>query len=308
MFEKWFSKKGLTFALAAIITVASAGIFHPAQASADPIVSGQVYKLINVNSGKALDVEGSGTSNYTNVIIYTDNGTGAQRWRIIANSDGTYKLINTNSNKALDVYSSGTDDYTNVDIYDDNGTGAQKWNIIANGDGSYKLINPNSNMALDVYAAGTADYTNVDIYTDNGTGAQKWNIIRVDDNSGNPGNPGGQVYSYQDFTAYTSPVGGLTASGISPVPYTSAAVHPSDRYNPYSAPVFPFGSIITTTQPLYLPGYGAKSTFVVHDKGDLAFQKSEYWVDILFDFENNPNAVPNAINFGNQKVSYTVSR
>lgn len=210
MVKKWLSKKGLTIALIALITVASVGIFRPVQASADAIVSGQVYKLINVNSGKALDVEGSGTSNYTNVIIYTDNGTGAQ----------------------------------------------------------------------------------------------KWNIIRVDDTSGTPG---GQVYTSQDFTAYTSPVGGLTASGISPIPYTSAAVHPSDRTNPYSAPVFPFGSIITTTSPLYLPGYGNKSTFVVHDKGDLAFQKSQYWVDIFFDFENNPNAVPNAINFGNQKVSYTVS-
>ncbi|CAF3797037.1 unnamed protein product, partial [Rotaria magnacalcarata] len=35
-------------------------------------------KLINFNSGKALDVDSSGTDDGTNVQIYTDNGTDAQ--------------------------------------------------------------------------------------------------------------------------------------------------------------------------------------------------------------------------------------
>ena len=299
MSKKLFSRKVLSVA---VITLLSLGVVRPIHVSAASIVSGQTYKLINVNSGKALDVYAAGTSNYSNVDIYTDNGTAAQKWNIIKNSDGTYKLINSNSNRALDVYAAGTADYTNVDIYDDNGTAAQKWNIVQNSDGSYKLINAKSNKALDVYAAGTADYTNVDIYSDNGTAAQKWNIVAV----GSSNN--GQTYTNQDATAYTSPVGGITSSGVSPTPYTTCAVHPSDRTNAFSAPVFPFGSIITTTSPLYLPGYGNKSTFVVQDKGDLAFQKSQYWVDIFFDYENNPSAIPNAQNFGNQKISYTVSK
>lgn len=118
----------------------------------------------------------------------------------------------------------------------------------------------------------------------------------------------GAHYTSQDFTAYTSPVGGITASGVSPAPYTTCAVHPSDRNNAYSAPVIPFGSVITTDSPLYLPGYGYKSSFVVQDKGDLSFEKSPYWVDIFFDYENNPNAVPNSLQFGNQKVSYSVNK
>ncbi|WP_238884045.1 RICIN domain-containing protein [Clostridium sp. YIM B02551] len=179
MSKKLSLTKALVFAsmLATSIIVA-----HPLKTSA-AVVSGQTYKLINVGSGKALDVYAAGTTNYTNVDIYTDNGTGAQQWRIVQNSDGTYKLINVNSNKALDVYAAGNADYTNVDIYDDNNTGAQKWNIIQNSDGSYKLINTNSWKALDVYADGNADYTNVDIYTDNGTAAQKWNIVPVNGGS-----------------------------------------------------------------------------------------------------------------------------
>lgn len=147
--------------------------------SSGDIVSGGTYKLINVNSGKALDVQGAGTTPGTNVQIYTDNGTGAQKWTIYQNADGSYKLVNVNSALALDVASSGTADGTNVQAWTDNGTSAQKWNIVKNADGSYKLINTNSGKALDVASAGTADGTNVQIWTDNGTGAQKWNLIKL---------------------------------------------------------------------------------------------------------------------------------
>jgi len=143
------------------------------------IVSGGTYKLINVNSNKALDVSGAGTTPGTNVQIWTDNGSGAQKWTIYRNADGSYKLINVNSALALDVASAGTANGTNVQVWTDNGTGAQKWNIIQNADGSYKLINVNSGKALDVASSGTADGTNVQIYTDNGGGAQKWRLVRL---------------------------------------------------------------------------------------------------------------------------------
>lgn len=144
-----------------------------------PIVTGGTYKLINVNSGKALDVSGAGTTPGTNVQIWSDNGTGAQKWTIYRNADGSYKLINVNSALALDVAGSGTGDGTNVQAWTDLGNGAQKWNIVQNADGTFKLINVNSGKALDVSSSGTADGTNVQIWTDNGTGAQKWQLIRL---------------------------------------------------------------------------------------------------------------------------------
>ncbi|MDB5052154.1 MAG: coagulation factor 5/8 type domain protein, partial [Bacilli bacterium] len=45
------------------------------------IISGATYKLINQNSGKALDVTGLGTTDGTNVEIWSDNGSGAQKWQ-----------------------------------------------------------------------------------------------------------------------------------------------------------------------------------------------------------------------------------
>ncbi|MBB3111656.1 beta-glucanase (GH16 family) [Paenibacillus phyllosphaerae] len=147
--------------------------------SSGPIVSGGTYKLINVGSGKALDVQSAGTAPGTNVQQWTDNGTNAQKWTLYQNADGSYKLISVNNGHALDVAGSGTADGTNVQVWNDLGNGAQKWNIVQNGDGSFKLINVNSAKALDVSGSGTTDGTNVQIWTDNGSGAQKWTFVKL---------------------------------------------------------------------------------------------------------------------------------
>lgn len=139
------------------------------------IVSGETYNLVNVSSGKALDVWNTGTSNGTNVAIYTLHNNAAQKWTLSQHSDGTYELINPNSGKALDVNGFGTSNGTNVQIWTDYNNGAQKWNIIENSDGSYRLINPNSGKALD--AAGTANGDNVLIWSYWGGSNQHWNII-----------------------------------------------------------------------------------------------------------------------------------
>ncbi|WP_230633058.1 RICIN domain-containing protein [Paenibacillus athensensis] len=143
------------------------------------IVSGGTYKLINPNSGKALDVAGGGTADGTNVQIWTDNGSAAQQWQTNRNSDGTYTLINAGSGKALDVAAAGTADGSNVQIYTSNGTGAQKWSINSNGDGTYLLLNQNAGKALDVVSAGTADGTNVQIWGNTATTARKWQLVQV---------------------------------------------------------------------------------------------------------------------------------
>lgn len=143
------------------------------------IVSGAVYKLINPNSARALDVAGSGIGNGTNVHIWDDNQSTAQEWRLTKLADGSYKLVNTNSGRALDVAASGTANGTNVQIWDDNGSGAQKWRISDLGDGTVKLVNVNSGRALDISAAGTANGSNVQIWDDfNGGIAQKWRLVK----------------------------------------------------------------------------------------------------------------------------------
>jgi hypothetical protein len=61
---------------------------------------------------------------------WTYLGGANQKWRIIANADGTFKLIDSKSGKALDVNGAGTANGTNVQIWTDTGGSAQKWQLI----------------------------------------------------------------------------------------------------------------------------------------------------------------------------------
>ncbi|MRN55029.1 RICIN domain-containing protein [Paenibacillus monticola] len=143
-----------------------------------PIISGEIYSLMNPVSGKMLDVASGGTANGTNVQLWQDAAGNNQRFTIIDNGDGTYRLIGLQSGKALDVNGAGTAEGTNVQIWTYSGSANQKWKITANSDSSFKLIDSNSGKVLDVSGNSTANGTNVQILTDNGGAAQKWKLIR----------------------------------------------------------------------------------------------------------------------------------
>src|SRR5699024_8624437 len=88
------------------------------------------------------------------------------------------------------------------------------------------------------------------------------------------------MHAYQDVTAY---VGGTYGHGRTQYPneaHLTVAVHQKSYTD--SSPMYPFGTDILTTTPLYLPGYGEKSTFTITDTGDLFRYRSTYWIDIYF--------------------------
>lgn len=144
-----------------------------------PLVSGQTYELINTKSGKALNIDGDGVSNGSNVDIWTDTNGTDQIWQAVYQGDGTYKFINPASGKALDVSGALTANGTNVQIWDDISGGiAQKWRVVDVGGGAYRLVNPHSGKALDVAGGATADGTNVQIWEVNGLDPQFWKFNR----------------------------------------------------------------------------------------------------------------------------------
>ncbi|MEK3752053.1 cellulase family glycosylhydrolase [Paenibacillus sp. FSL E2-8871] len=151
-------------------------MYGSSQPPSDGIVSGKIYKLVNVGSGKVLDVTAAGTSDGTNVQIWDDNGTGAQQWVITDVGGGLYNVINVNSNKGLDV--AGTVSGSNVQIWSYGAGANQKWKIVKVGS-AYKLIASHNGKALDVASAGTENGTNVQIWDDNGSNAQNWNLYQL---------------------------------------------------------------------------------------------------------------------------------
>src|SRR5690606_32212832 len=64
-----------------------------------PLVSGQVYQLINVRTDKALTIDGNIYADGSNVYVWTENGSDNQRWMAVYHGDGTYKFVNPLSTK-----------------------------------------------------------------------------------------------------------------------------------------------------------------------------------------------------------------
>lgn len=128
-----------------------------------------------LNTSMKMDVSGASRSNYGNVQIWAGNGTNAQKWKVMHDSNGYVTLTSVNSGKVLDVNGGVSANGTNVQQYDSNGTYAQKWIAVKNSDGSYTFQSALAeNKVLDVSGASTSNGANVQLYAANGTNAQKW--------------------------------------------------------------------------------------------------------------------------------------
>lgn len=135
--------------------------------------------LYNISSAiinnKIIDISGGiyNAKNGTNVQIYKDNKTTAQRWYIERDDNGYYTIKNKQSGKVLDIIGGSTSNGANVRIYDYNKTCAQKWRIMKS-DEKYTFISACSHKVLDLAGGNTQNGTNIQIYHPNNTVAQKW--------------------------------------------------------------------------------------------------------------------------------------
>jgi serine protease len=142
-------------------------------------ISAGNYRIINENSGKALEIEGGSTANGANAQQWTPANVAHHRWSVQPNGDGTYQILAAHSGKALDVSGISTDSGANVHQWDYVGGSNQHWRIESNGDGTYTVIADHSGLALDVSGSGTSNGTNVQQWTPNGSGAQRWRFEPV---------------------------------------------------------------------------------------------------------------------------------
>jgi hypothetical protein len=125
-------------------------------------------------SGKCMDVTNAGTSDGTNIQLYTCNGTGAQSFRIDALAGGAARIVNVATGKCIDVSGAGTADGTNIQLYTCNDSGAQSFSLQDAGGGYSWLVNANSGKCVDIAGAKSQDGTNIQLWTCNQTDAQRW--------------------------------------------------------------------------------------------------------------------------------------
>lgn len=137
-----------------------------------PKISKGSTVLVNVGTGKVLDVASAGTSNGTDVRVYAANGSAAQLFTftstdLVAKSTYYIKPLAASS-MAIDVPSNSSANGTKIQIYKKNDSGAQKWKVSKNSDGTYSIKNAQSGKALELSG------TSVQINSSNNSAAQKW--------------------------------------------------------------------------------------------------------------------------------------
>lgn len=147
-------------------------MWTPVQVDAGSVV------LRNVGTGKVLDVNGGNTTDGTNVQIYDENGSSAQKFifkeaKVIKSA--TYIFHSgADFNQVVDLNGSSGQDGANVTSWALSGAGNQKWNVNDNGDGTYRISSAVTGKVLDVSGGVASDGANVAQYSWHGGLNQKW--------------------------------------------------------------------------------------------------------------------------------------
>ena len=89
------------------------------------------YKIKHAASGKCLDVSGGLSSSGSNVTVYEDNGSIAQKWAIVSEGEDQYRLVAKCNGYSLDAdLASALHNGTNVQTYPMHGGTNQKWSFV----------------------------------------------------------------------------------------------------------------------------------------------------------------------------------
>jgi predicted alpha-1,6-mannanase (GH76 family) len=149
--------------------------FTPATQPAS--VAEGTYKIINLNSGLAVDVKGLNTTNGSPVQQYGYNGGANQQWTLTSLGNGYYKIIGVQSGLALDVIGGGTANGTLIDIWGYNGGNNQQWSFTSTSGGYYRLTPANATgTGLDVQHSATTNSALLEIWGYSGGNSQQWSF------------------------------------------------------------------------------------------------------------------------------------
>ena len=125
------------------------------------------------DSSQVLDVDHGSTADCANVLSWSDNGGGNQKWRVSRNSDGTYTFTNCETGKVLDLANGSTADGSNVLQYSANGGANQRWRVTYVA-GGWRVASALSGTAVLTFSGGAADGSNACVSSDTGSSSQRF--------------------------------------------------------------------------------------------------------------------------------------
>ncbi|GAA3342182.1 family 43 glycosylhydrolase [Amorphoplanes nipponensis] len=138
-------------------------------------VAGTKYRLINQNSGAALDAVNCGTANGTAIDQWAPLGNACQQWTFARAGSGYWTITNVNSGTVLDSVNCGTADGTAVNLWAALGNACQQWSITPV-NGRHLIANRGNGKVLDVANCATANGAAVRQWAALGNTCQEWRI------------------------------------------------------------------------------------------------------------------------------------
>jgi len=136
------------------------------------------YRLMNVNSGKALDMTNCSGADGGVADQYAWLANSCQEWQLTTTTDGWIKLTNHNSGKVLDVANCGTSENTAIDQWAALGNACQDWRLQPVG--TVAIASAVSGKVLDVANCSMSSGALVDQYEWLDTACQKWTFTHKD--------------------------------------------------------------------------------------------------------------------------------
>ena len=129
-----------------------------------------------LNTNKVIDISGNSNENGAKVQLWSDNGTGAQKFYILRTGDDNWcNIFKAGTFKCLDVTSGKAGKGVKIQLWNYNGTAAQDWKLENAGNG-YVYLKNRLGYYLDVSGGSSADGTQIQTWTLNKTKAQKWKV------------------------------------------------------------------------------------------------------------------------------------
>src|SRR5690349_3452511 len=99
-------KKSKLMAMVALSSAVLFGALVGVASDARAVLNGTgwqyIYKIVNVNSGKVLDVEHGSKEATSRLVQWEYLGLKSQQWTVLANGNGTYTIVNVNSGMAIE--------------------------------------------------------------------------------------------------------------------------------------------------------------------------------------------------------------
>lgn len=160
----------------------SAGLFFTMnlQSEAKSFHDNTAYRIIDVNSGKPIDVMDGEFKNGTEIQIWDRKEGHKNQMFFFETDDDGYSIIKAaHSLKLIAVRKSSFDDFAQVWQWEDEGLTSMEWKVIDNEDGTVSFKNKNSGKMLDVSGGKKNKGTLLQQYRSDGTDSQKFRLEEV---------------------------------------------------------------------------------------------------------------------------------